>query len=200
MSRIFQALGVATATLDLGIGGKIALWWEGAFRETVLHVLFIRPVAALRQQAELREGGQCFCVRRCWAGSLVACESWEKEGRNIWFCPIENQTLHTHLRIKLFCSIYNLTLQQRCHLLNYYTFSPWNWNLFFPTNCSRNYPDKSWQLVLFAQKLVSFSTIATSQKSQPKQQTADFPLQTAFRLDLRTAMLSSLFCCFVHHW
>ena len=26
MSRIFQALGVATATLDLGIGGKIALW------------------------------------------------------------------------------------------------------------------------------------------------------------------------------
>ena len=26
MSRIFQALGVATATLDLGIGGKVALW------------------------------------------------------------------------------------------------------------------------------------------------------------------------------
>ena len=26
MSRIFQALGVATATLDLGLGGKIALW------------------------------------------------------------------------------------------------------------------------------------------------------------------------------
>lgn len=26
MSRIFQALGVSTATLDLGIGGKIALW------------------------------------------------------------------------------------------------------------------------------------------------------------------------------
>ena len=24
--RIFQALGVATATLDLGIGGKVALW------------------------------------------------------------------------------------------------------------------------------------------------------------------------------
>ncbi|MBO5026560.1 MAG: helix-turn-helix domain-containing protein [Bacteroidaceae bacterium] len=26
MSRIFQALGVATATLDLGVGGKVALW------------------------------------------------------------------------------------------------------------------------------------------------------------------------------
>ena len=26
MSRIFQALGVSTATLDLGIGGKVALW------------------------------------------------------------------------------------------------------------------------------------------------------------------------------
>ena len=26
MSRIFQALGIATATLDLGIAGKIALW------------------------------------------------------------------------------------------------------------------------------------------------------------------------------
>lgn len=26
MSRIFQALGVANATLDFGIGGKIALW------------------------------------------------------------------------------------------------------------------------------------------------------------------------------
>lgn len=26
MSRIFQALGFATATLDLGIGGKVALW------------------------------------------------------------------------------------------------------------------------------------------------------------------------------
>lgn len=26
MSRIFQALGVANATLDLGIGGKVALW------------------------------------------------------------------------------------------------------------------------------------------------------------------------------
>lgn len=26
MSRIFQALGVTTATLDLGIGGKVALW------------------------------------------------------------------------------------------------------------------------------------------------------------------------------
>ena len=26
MSRVFQALGIATATLDLGIGGKVALW------------------------------------------------------------------------------------------------------------------------------------------------------------------------------
>ncbi len=26
MSRVFQALGVASATLDLGIAGKIALW------------------------------------------------------------------------------------------------------------------------------------------------------------------------------
>ena len=26
MSRVFKALGIATATLDLGIGGKIALW------------------------------------------------------------------------------------------------------------------------------------------------------------------------------
>ena len=26
MSRIFQALGVSTATLDLGAGGKVALW------------------------------------------------------------------------------------------------------------------------------------------------------------------------------
>ena len=26
MSRVFQALGVATATLDLGIAGKVALW------------------------------------------------------------------------------------------------------------------------------------------------------------------------------
>lgn len=26
MSRIFQALGVATATLDLGVGGKVVLW------------------------------------------------------------------------------------------------------------------------------------------------------------------------------
>ena len=26
MSRIFQALGVTSATLDLGIGGKVALW------------------------------------------------------------------------------------------------------------------------------------------------------------------------------
>lgn len=26
MSRVFQALGIATATLDLGIAGKIALW------------------------------------------------------------------------------------------------------------------------------------------------------------------------------
>ena len=26
MSRLFQALGVATATLDLGIGGKVSLW------------------------------------------------------------------------------------------------------------------------------------------------------------------------------
>ena len=30
MSRIFQALGVATATLDLGIGGKVALWSNDA--------------------------------------------------------------------------------------------------------------------------------------------------------------------------
>lgn len=26
MSRVFQTLGIATATLDLGIGGKVALW------------------------------------------------------------------------------------------------------------------------------------------------------------------------------
>lgn len=26
MSRVFQALGIGTATLDLGIAGKIALW------------------------------------------------------------------------------------------------------------------------------------------------------------------------------
>jgi len=26
MSKVFQALGIATATLDLGIGGKVALW------------------------------------------------------------------------------------------------------------------------------------------------------------------------------
>lgn len=26
MSRVFKALGISTATLDLGIGGKIALW------------------------------------------------------------------------------------------------------------------------------------------------------------------------------
>ena len=26
MSRVFQALGVATATLDLGVAGKVALW------------------------------------------------------------------------------------------------------------------------------------------------------------------------------
>ena len=26
MSRVFKALGIATATLDLGIGGKVALW------------------------------------------------------------------------------------------------------------------------------------------------------------------------------
>lgn len=26
MSRVFQALGIVTATLDLGIAGKIALW------------------------------------------------------------------------------------------------------------------------------------------------------------------------------
>ena len=26
MSRVFQVLGIATATLDLGIAGKIALW------------------------------------------------------------------------------------------------------------------------------------------------------------------------------
>lgn len=26
LSRVFKALGIATATLDLGIGGKIALW------------------------------------------------------------------------------------------------------------------------------------------------------------------------------
>ena len=26
MSRVFKALGIATASLDLGIGGKIALW------------------------------------------------------------------------------------------------------------------------------------------------------------------------------
>ena len=26
MSKVFQALGITTATLDLGIGGKVALW------------------------------------------------------------------------------------------------------------------------------------------------------------------------------
>lgn len=26
MSRVFQALGISTATLDLGVAGKIALW------------------------------------------------------------------------------------------------------------------------------------------------------------------------------
>ena len=26
MSRVFKALGIATATLDLGVAGKIALW------------------------------------------------------------------------------------------------------------------------------------------------------------------------------
>lgn len=26
MSRVFRALGIPTATLDLGIGGKVALW------------------------------------------------------------------------------------------------------------------------------------------------------------------------------
>ena len=26
MSRVFKALGITTATLDLGIGGKVALW------------------------------------------------------------------------------------------------------------------------------------------------------------------------------
>ena len=26
MSRVFKALGIATATLDLGTGGKVALW------------------------------------------------------------------------------------------------------------------------------------------------------------------------------
>ncbi len=26
MSRVFKALGIHTATLDLGIGGKVALW------------------------------------------------------------------------------------------------------------------------------------------------------------------------------
>ena len=26
LSRVFQALGIATATLDLGVAGKVALW------------------------------------------------------------------------------------------------------------------------------------------------------------------------------
>ena len=26
MSRVFKALGIGTATLDLGVGGKVALW------------------------------------------------------------------------------------------------------------------------------------------------------------------------------
>ena len=26
MSKVFKALGITTATLDLGIGGKVALW------------------------------------------------------------------------------------------------------------------------------------------------------------------------------
>lgn len=26
MSRVFKALGITTATLDLGVGGKVALW------------------------------------------------------------------------------------------------------------------------------------------------------------------------------
>lgn len=26
MSKVFKALGIATATLDLGVGGKVALW------------------------------------------------------------------------------------------------------------------------------------------------------------------------------
>lgn len=26
MSRVFRALGIATATLDLGVGGRVALW------------------------------------------------------------------------------------------------------------------------------------------------------------------------------
>lgn len=26
MSKVFQALGIATASLDLGVGGKVALW------------------------------------------------------------------------------------------------------------------------------------------------------------------------------
>ena len=26
MSRVFKALGISTATLDLGIGGKVAMW------------------------------------------------------------------------------------------------------------------------------------------------------------------------------
>lgn len=26
LSRVFKALGIATATLDLGVGGKVALW------------------------------------------------------------------------------------------------------------------------------------------------------------------------------
>ena len=48
MSRVFKALGIATATLDLGIGGKIALcvssWHVFSVRFPVLVSFLHRPL------------------------------------------------------------------------------------------------------------------------------------------------------------
>ena len=54
MSRVFQALGIATATLDLGIAGKIALW------EVIRYLIpiAVRKEVVYRERWEARTQGR----------------------------------------------------------------------------------------------------------------------------------------------
>ena len=54
MSRVFQALGIATATLDLGIAGKIALWYDIRY----LIPIAVRKEAVYRERWEARTQGR----------------------------------------------------------------------------------------------------------------------------------------------
>ena len=69
MRRVFRALGVESATLDLGAAGKVTLWWRGG-----IGLIEAKPTST----------PETLCVRACSIRAILPCA---RVLRTRWWCP-----------------------------------------------------------------------------------------------------------------